>query len=375
MKKNILFIFGTRPEAIKLAPLIVTAKSHDKFNIYVCSTGQHKEMLSQVLDFFDVKVDFSLALMKPNQSLSYLTAEAVKKIDDVLSKLKIDLVVVQGDTTTAFVGSLVSYYHKIPVAHVEAGLRTFNKYSPFPEEANRSMISKLADFNFAPTEKSRENLLKENVDRRKIFVTGNTVIDALQTGRDTIKKDKWKIKLQKHFSYIPDDKKLILVTGHRRESFGKPFENICRAIKKIAAERKDSFVVYPVHLNPNVRNPVLKILGKVKNISLIEPVSYPEMIYLMERSFIVLTDSGGIQEEAPTFGKPVFVMREVTERPEGIEAGVAKLVGTDAKKIFVEVTKAFEDESYYLSFSLGQNPYGDGHASERFYSILRKELS
>lgn len=373
-KKKILFIFGTRPEAIKLAPLILEGKKRKNLEICVCSTGQHREMLSQVLDFFSINADFRLDVMKKNQTLSYITAEIAKRIEDVINPGNFDLIVVQGDTTTAFMGALTAFYHRIPVAHVEAGLRTFDKYAPFPEEANRSMISRLADLNFAPTTLAEQNLLKEGVDGKRIFVTGNTVVDALQAGRKIVREKDWKLRLEERFSFIPKGKKMILVTGHRRESFGKPFENICGAIRMLAEERKDSCVVYPVHLNPNVRKPVRRILGDAENVFLTEPVTYPEMIYLMERSFVILTDSGGIQEEAPTFGKPVFVMRDVTERPEGIKAGVAKLVGSDKKRIFSAAAMAFDDKSYYSSFKTHKNPYGDGHASVRFFSVLKKEL-
>ncbi|MDD3802884.1 MAG: UDP-N-acetylglucosamine 2-epimerase (non-hydrolyzing) [bacterium] len=375
MKKNVLFVFGTRPEAIKLAPLILLGKKTGKFNVFTCSTGQHKEMLKQVLDFFSIRTDYDLDVMKPNQSLSYLTGEIAKQIETVISGKKFDMIVVQGDTTTAFVGALIAYYHKIPVAHIEAGLRTNDKFSPFPEEANRGMISRLSDLNFAPTVNSKENLLKESVSPKSIFVTGNTVIDALQEGRKIIRKNVWQRRLKISLSGIPNKGKIVLVTGHRRESFGKPFENICRAIKRIAKEIDQTHIVYPVHLNPNVRRPVKKILGDIDNISLIEPVSYPEMIYLMERSYIILTDSGGIQEEAPTFGKPVFVMRNVTERPEGIDSGVAKLVGSNSNKIFKEVKKSFESLKYYKSFKTNSNPYGDGKSSMRIIRTLMDFLN
>ena len=374
MKKNILFIFGTRPEAIKLAPLILQGKKNKNFNIFTCSTGQHKEMLSQVLDFFSIKTDITLNIMKKNQSLSYITGEMAKRIEDEISKRKYDLVVVQGDTTTAFMGALIAFYHKMPVAHIEAGLRTFDKYAPFPEEINRSMISRISDFNFAPTKESAENLTDEKIDRKKIFITGNTVIDALNIARKIIKIRKWNKVLSKRYQFMPKERKLILVTGHRRESFGKPFENICKAIKHTALRRKEIHFVYPVHLNPNVRKPVNEILFGIENISLIEPVAYPDMVYLLERAHIILTDSGGIQEEAPSFKKPVFVMRNVTERPEGIDAGVAKLVGTESEKISSEIEKTLDSKKYYDSFSSKENPYGDGKASERFYKIIKREI-
>ncbi len=374
MKKKILFIFGTRPEAIKLAPLIILGKQNRNFRVFTCSTGQHKEMLSQVIDFFSIKIDYSLRVMKPNQSLSYLTGEIAKGLEDIISETKFDLIIVQGDTTTAFIGSLIAFYHKIPIAHVEAGLRTHDKYAPFPEESNRAMISRISDFNFTPTVVSQKNLLRENIDSKNIFITGNTVIDALLLGRKIIKSKTWSKKLKKEFEYLPKNKRLILVTGHRRESFGLPFENICNAIKTVAEQRKDIHIIYPVHLNPNVRRPVMNILGNINNITLIEPVSYPEMIYLMEFADVILTDSGGVQEEAPSFCKPVFVMRDVTERPEGITAGVAKLVGSDSKKIVSNIIKVLNDDKYYKSFSLRKNPYGDGKASRRILNIFEEVL-
>ncbi len=370
-KFKILLIFGTRPEAIKLAPLIKEFEKYAEiFETKVCITAQHREMLDQVLKFFKIKPDFDLNIMKPNQSLSELTANMIKEIEPVLQNFRPDLVFVQGDTTTAFVGALSAFYQKVSIAHIEAGLRSFNKYSPFPEEINRVLVGHLADYHFAPTEKAKENLFNENI-KKNVYVVGNTVIDALFLGLDIIKKQ-GEEKFYKFFNFLDFSKKIILVTGHRRESFGKPFENICNALKEIAQKHKDVEIVYPVHLNPNVRKPVFEILKGTENIHLIEPLEYPYLIWLMNKSYLVLTDSGGIQEEAPSLGKPVLVMREVTERTEGIEAGTAKLVGTNREKIAEEVSLLLEDKNEYRKMSKAVNPYGDGKASERIREIIEK---
>ncbi len=370
-KFKILLIFGTRPEAIKLAPLIKEFEKYAEiFETKVCITAQHREMLDQVLKFFKIKPDFDLNIMKPNQSLSELTANMIKEIEPVLQNFRPDLVFVQGDTTTAFVGALSAFYQKVSIAHIEAGLRSFNKYSPFPEEINRVLVGHLADYHFAPTEKAKENLFNENI-KKNVYVVGNTVIDALFLGLDIIKKQ-GEEKFYKFFNFLDFSKKIILVTGHRRESFGKPFENICNALKEIAQKHKDVEIVYPVHLNPNVRKPVFEILKGTENIHLIEPLEYPYLIWLMNKSYLVLTDSGGIQEEAPSLGKPVLVMREVTERTEGIEAGTAKLVGTNREKIAEEVSLLLEDKDEYRKMSKAVNPYGDGKASERIREIIEK---
>jgi len=360
---KVLFLFGTRPEAIKRAPLIKEFKSEENFKIKVCVTAQHRQMLDQVLNFFNIKPDYDLNLMKPNQSLFDITSNTLKGLEDVLEKEKPDLIFVQGDTTTAFVGALAGFYKKIKVAHIEAGLRSHNKYSPFPEEINRVLVGHLADYHFAPTKRAKENLFKENI-KENVFVVGNTVIDALFLGLDIIKKE-GEEKYYKYFDFIDFSKKIILVTGHRRESFGKPFENICYALKEIANSFSNVEIVYPVHLNPNVRKPVNKILKNQERIHLIEPLEYPYLIWLMSRSYLVLTDSGGIQEEAPSLGKPVLVMREVTERIEGIEAGTAKLVGTNKEKIEKEVKKLLENKGDYDKMSKAVNPYGEGDSSKK----------
>ena len=366
---KVLFIFGTRPEVVKLAPIIIRFQNNYKFRVKICNTGQHQEMLYQVLSFFEIEPDYNLNVMKHDQSLPGITLNVLKEMEYVLEKESPELIFIQGDTTTAFVGALSGFYKKVKIAHIEAGLRSWNKYSPFPEEMNRVLISRLADYHFAPTNKAKENLVKEGV-RENVYVVGNTVIDALFLGLDIISNE-GEGGYYEHFNFIDFSKKIILVTGHRRESFGKPFENICYALKEIA-ERDDVEIVYPVHLNPKVREPVNRILKKAKNVHLIEPLKYPYLIWLMSKSFLVLTDSGGIQEEAPSLGKPVLVMREVTERIEGIEVGTAKLVGTDQEKIVVETMKLLDNEEEYEKMAKAVNPYGDGKASERIISIMEE---
>jgi len=369
---KILFIFGTRPEAIKLAPLIKEFKNSHGFNVKVCVTAQHRKMLDQVLKFFHIEPHYDLNLMKPNQSLFELTANLIKKLEVVLNNFKPDLVLVQGDTTTAFIGALASFYTKTKIAHIEAGLRSNNKYSPFPEEINRTLIGKLADYHFAPTEQAKKNLIKEGI-KNNIWVVGNTGIDALFLGLNII-KSQGEEKYYRYFNFIDFSKKIILVTGHRRESFGKPFKNICLALKEIADSFDDIEIVYPVHLNPNVRRPVNEILKGHKRIHLIEPLEYPYFIWLMSKSYLILTDSGGVQEEAPSLGKPVLVMREVTERIEGLKAGVAKLIGTNKEKIVTEVTKILKDQKEYNKMAKAINPYGDGKASKRILKILIEQV-
>jgi len=371
--KKFLFIFGTRPEAIKLTPLIKEFKKHKGIEVEVCVTGQHREMLDQVLDFFDLPVDYNLDVMKKNQSLFDITSLLVKGMEEILDRSSPDLIFIQGDTTTAFIGALAGFYKKTSIAHVEAGLRSFDKFSPFPEEMNRVLISRLADFHFAPTERAKSNLLKEGVDSDKVWIVGNTVIDALYLGLDILsKKHELRSNIEKFFNKMlnKSNSKIILVTGHRRESFGKPFENMCLALEDIAESCEDIEIVYPVHLNPNVREPVFRILGDHQRIHLIDPLSYPYMLYLLERSYMVLTDSGGIQEEAPSLGKPVLVMRDVTERQEGIEAGVAKLVGTDSDRIVKETLRLLNDKNEYDKMARAINPYGDGKASERIAKVF-----
>ena len=368
-RKKLLFIFGTRPEAIKMAPLIRQfKKKRDRFNVLICVTAQHREMLDQVLNFFELTPDYDLNLMKPNQSLFDVTAEGLKGLERVLHHAEPDIVFIQGDTTTAFVGALAAYYAKKRIAHIEAGLRSGDKSSPFPEEANRILAGHLSDFHFAPTERAKRNLLKEGI-QKNIWVVGNTVIDSVFLGLGIIQSHHENDYMH-FFRFLDFTHKVILVTGHRRESFGRPFESICEALKELVSVNNDVEIVYPVHLNPNVREPVNRILGGLKRVHLIEPIDYPHLIWLMKRSYLVLTDSGGIQEEAPSLGKPVLVMRDVTERIEGVDAGTAKLVGTDKEAIIREVSQLLTDEKDYARMSKAINPYGDGKTSERIVSII-----
>ena len=369
-KKKLLFIFGTRPEAIKLAPLIKELQKHPgQFEIKICVTAQHREMLDQVLNFFEIVPDFDLKIMSPGQSLFDVTSIALKAIEKVFDEYHPQLVFIQGDTTTSFIGSLAAYYKKVKVAHIEAGLRSGDKYSPFPEEINRVLTGRLSDFHFTPTQKSTENLEKENI-RTHVYNVGNTVIDALFLGLELVKKS-GEEKYKQQFSFADFSKRVVLITAHRRESFGKPFENICDAIKEVASKFPVEFI-FPVHLNPNVREPVNKILKNLSNVHLIEPLDYPSFIWLMNKSYIVLTDSGGLQEEAPSLGKPVLVMRDVTERQEGIDAGTAKLVGTNKEVIIKEMTTLLSDESAYRRMAHSVNPYGNGTACKKIVEILLK---
>lgn len=369
--KKLLFVFGTRPEAIKMAPIIHAAKKHPAvFDVKICLTGQHKEMLHSVMEFFELKADADLALMKPNQTLFHITADALKGMESVLNEFTPDLVLVQGDTTTAFAGALAAYYKKIKVAHIEAGLRSHDKYAPFPEEINRKIAGTIADFHFAPTVKAAEHLSIENITEG-VFVTGNTVIDALLWGVNKIRDSE---KYSTFFNFLDLNKKIILVTGHRRENFGKPFENICEALSHISKTYPEIQIVYPVHLNPNVQSVVREKLSDQKNIYLIDPLDYPYLIWLMDKSYFVITDSGGIQEEAPSLGKPVLVMREVTERMEGVTAGTALLVGTSTAHIIEEASKLLDNEQHYFQMSKSINPYGDGTSAEKIISILATNL-
>ncbi len=370
--KKILFIYGTRPEAIKLAPLIIEFKKNIKFDVKVCVTAQHREMMDQVNIFFNIKPDYDLDIMKSGQDLFDITGKILNAIKSVLIEVKPDIIFVQGDTTSVFTAALAGFYNKINIAHIEAGLRSDNIYSPFPEEINRRLTSVLADFHFAPTQKAKQSLIKENIIK-DIYVVGNTVIDALLMALRIIKENEKDI-YDKKFSFLDFTKKIILVTGHRRESFGIPFENMCNAIKDIALLNPNIQIVYPVHLNPNVRKPVNKILAGLFNVFLIEPIDYSYFVWLMEKSYLILTDSGGIQEEAPTLGKPVLVMRDVTERMEGVEAGVAKLVGSDRKKIVDNVQSLISDYELYLKMSKCDNPYGDGTASIQIIKIIEDLL-
>ena len=364
---KILSIFGTRPEAIKMAPVVKLLKRHpDHFTSVVCVTAQHREMLDQVLSLFDIRPDYDLNLMRHDQTLAQVTAGALAALDVTLRAEKPDWVLTQGDTTTAMVGALAAFYHRIRVGHVEAGLRTWDKFRPFPEEINRRIVDAVCDLHFAPTEIARENLLREGVDEASILVTGNTVIDALLdvAGRD----HDWR---EGELAQVPNDKRLILVTAHRRENFGRPLAEICAALKEIASRYSDVHLIYPVHLNPNVRGPVFDLLGGVENITLTDPLEYLTLAKLLKASFLVLTDSGGLQEEAPGLGKPVLALREVTERPEGVTAGTVKLVGPHRRKIVEETARLLDDRAAYELMSRAVNPYGDGHASERIVAKLR----
>jgi UDP-N-acetylglucosamine 2-epimerase (non-hydrolysing) len=369
--KKILLVFGTRPEAIKMAPLAKALQTDERFETKVCVTAQHREMLDQVLEVFSIIPDYDLDLMRPGQSLSAVTAAILKGMEAIFRSFCPDIVLVHGDTATTFAAALSAYYHPIPVGHVEAGLRTGNMYSPWPEEANRKLTGALATFHFAPTEIAKQNLTRENVSADEIFVTGNTVIDALYMASGIIKNDPVLIsKLEYTFSFLNNDKKIILMTGHRRESFGGGFEKICAAIKKIAVAYPEVQIVYPVHLNPNVQEPVKRLLSELENVFLIAPLEYLPFVYLMNKSYLILTDSGGIQEEAPSLGKPVLVMRDTTERPEAVDAGTVKLVGTDVEAITSAITKLLSDKREYEKMSYANNPYGDGAACDRICAIL-----
>lgn len=372
-KTKVLTIIGTRPEAIKLAPVIMQlGRLYDRFTSKVCVTAQHRAMLDQVLEIFNIKPDYDLDVMLPGQSIAQITSRAIEGLDRVIKSLGPDLVLVQGDTTTAFCGALAAFYNKVRVGHVEAGLRTENIYAPFPEEINRRLVSRLTDYHFAPTDTARKALLKENIASSSIFVTSNTVIDALLWARSRVHKDELELSIS--LVEALNGHQVILVTGHRRESFGKGFENICSAIRMVADVFSDSVFVYPVHLNPNVREPVNRILGGHERIHLVEPLSYPTFVWLMNRATIVLTDSGGVQEEAPSLGKPVLVMRETTERPEGIEAGNALLVGVTKDNIVKELLHLLQDPEKRQAMTKVNNPYGDGKASERIIDILKSVL-
>jgi len=376
--KKILLIFGTRPEAIKMAPLVKTLQAcPTDFTTQVCVTAQHRQMLDQVLDLFDIQPDFDLDIMQSNQSLYDVTASVLLKIKIVLDKYQPDIVLVHGDTTTTLTASLAAFYQRIPVGHVEAGLRTYNLYSPYPEEFNRQVTSKIAHYHFAPTASSRQNLLQENIPAEQIVVTGNTVIDALlwvqaKIQADPQRRQQLEAILAKQVNFDLERTKFILVTGHRRENFGHGFENICHALKQIAERQPEVHIIYPVHLNPNVREPVQRILMGLENVHLIEPLDYEPFIYLMSYAYLVLTDSGGIQEEAPSLGKPVLVMRETTERPEALEAGTVKLVGTASETIITEVLRLFEDSGAYTRMARAHNPYGDGQACVRIVETLKE---
>lgn len=371
---RILSVFGTRPEAVKMAPIVRLLKETPGVDSCVCVTAQHRQMLDQVLELFEIKPDYDLDLMRENQSMAQVSAGIFTHLDPILEKIKPDWILAVGDTTTVVTTSLLAFYRRIKFGHVEAGLRTHNKWHPFPEEINRRLATTTADLHFAPTEWSRNNLLHENIPAESIVVTGNPVIDALsyvsqQEEPEEIRKLAQRLGVSDKETRRPETKRLILVTAHRRENFGEPFENICHAIRQLAT-RQDVEIIYPVHLNPNVQEPVNRILKGIPHITLLPPLDYLPMVHLMKRATIILTDSGGIQEEAPAFGIPVLVMRETTERPEGIDAGVLKLVGTDQKKIVHEATQLLDDNSAYARMAKAANPYGDGHAAERIIDAL-----
>lgn len=372
MIKN-LIIFGTRPEAIKMAPLVHAFKnSLDVFDTKVCVTAQHREMLDQVLDFFGVVPDFDLNLMKPNQNLYTLTADIITDLKVVLEDFKPDYIYVHGDTTTTMAASIAGFYSGAKVCHVEAGLRTHHKRSPFPEEINRQVTGRIADYHFAPTEESKQNLLAENIQDKDIEITGNTVIDALLFSServDQLQND----EIDYLKSIVDHNRKLILVTGHRRENHGQGFINICEALKEIANANPDVQIIYPVHLNPNVKGPVYEILSNVDNIKLINPLAYPAFVWLMTQSYMIITDSGGVQEEAPSLGKPVLVMRDTTERPEAVKAGTVILVGTDKNRIIAEAQSLLSDVERYQNMSALHNPYGDGYACERIVNFIKSQ--
>jgi UDP-N-acetylglucosamine 2-epimerase (non-hydrolysing) len=358
---KILSVFGTRPEAIKMAPLVLSLAVDKRFDAKVCVTGQHREMLDQVLKLFEIQPDFDLDVMKPSQDLTDITTDILQGMKSVFVQFKPDMVLVHGDTATTLAVSLASYYRQIPVAHVEAGLRTGNLYSPWPEEGNRKVTTSLAALHFTPTEASRNNLLREGIDSSCIMVTGNTVIDALLEVLCKLRNSvSMQEDLDRSFNFLSENKRIILVTGHRRESFGEGFERICQALVNTAKNFPEVQIVYPVHLNPNVREPVKRLLSEIPNIHLIEPLDYLPFVYLMNRAHIILTDSGGIQEEAPSLGKPVLVMRNTTERPEAIAAGTVKLVGTEVSTITRQLHKLLTDQAAYEAMSFAHNPYGDG---------------
>jgi len=363
-----LFTFGTRPEAIKIAPILHACRRYaNQIEPIVCSTGQHKEMLQQVTDYFDIESDYDLELMRPNQTLTGLTARCLEGLDSILEQTKPDCLVAQGDTTTVMAASIVAFYRRIPFVHVEAGLRTGNMYSPWPEEFNRRVAGLTTGLHCAPTQRSAENLLREGFDPKSIHITGNTVIDSLLWAlkRERLNADCWDEKYE-----MLGDRRMTLITGHRRENFGGGFENICRAVAQLATDFPDVEFVYPVHLNPNVQGPVHRVLGNIPNVHLVPPAAYPEFVYLMDRATLILTDSGGVQEEAPSLKKPVLVMRDTTERPEAVEAGAVELVGTSFEAIVAGCSKLLSDPVEYAARQIDRNPYGDGQASSRIIELM-----
>jgi UDP-N-acetylglucosamine 2-epimerase (non-hydrolysing) len=374
MKKKNLIVFGTRPEAIKMAPLIKEFQKHEKiFETRVCITAQHREMLDQVLGFFEIAPDYDLDLMKPNQNLYSLTADIITNLKSILEDFKPDYVYVHGDTTTTMASSIAAFYSGAKICHVEAGLRTFNMKSPFPEEMNRCVTGVVSDIHFAPTETSKENLINESESEDSILITGNTVIDALKFSVNKVNSKEYKDdEVEELKKTINRNKRLILVTGHRRENHGQGFTNICEALKEIALSNPNTQIIYPVHLNPNVQKPVYKLLDGIENIKLIAPLSYPAFVWLMNQSYLIITDSGGVQEEAPSLGKPVLVMRDTTERPEAVDAGTVILVGTDKNRIVEETENLLNSKRSYENMSKLHNPYGDGKACQRIIEYISK---
>ncbi|WGE89212.1 non-hydrolyzing UDP-N-acetylglucosamine 2-epimerase [Actinobacillus arthritidis] len=372
-KIKVLTVFGTRPEAIKMAPLAMMLAEHTAFEAKVCVTGQHREMLDQVLALFDIRPDFDLDIMREGQDLTEMSVRILQSLKSVFAQYRPDIVLVHGDTTTTFATALSCYYHQIPVGHIEAGLRTGNLYAPFPEEGNRCLTAVLADYHFAPTEQARLNLLQEHKTPQRIWVTGNTVFDALQCVSNRIRNNATLIKqLEQHYDFLDSGKKLILVTGHRRENFGEGFQHICEALVTIAQQHSDVQIVYSLHRNPNVCEPVTHLLSGVENIFVIEPQAYLSFVYLMEQSYLILTDSGGIQEEAPSLNKPVLIMRNSTERCEAVQSGSARIVGTEVDNIVQEVNLLLSDKSAYQAMAQAQNPYGSGNACSNIIAILQQ---
>ena len=370
MKKRILIVFGTRPEAIKMAPVVKACRARPELDVKVCVTAQHRQMLDQVMDIFGLTADFDLNVMAPNQTLADVTCKVLKGMEGVFAQWMPDMILVQGDTTTVMAAALAAFYHKIAVGHVEAGLRTWNVYSPWPEEMNRLIAGCLATLHFAPTPRSAQNLLKENKESTKVFVTGNTVIDALHEAVKIMDGDSaLRARLAAQFPFLDASKRLVLVTGHRRENFGDGFIHICNAIRRVAS-RPDVQVVYPMHMNPNVRKPVTEILGGLGNVHLIEPLDYLSFLYMMRQSYLIMTDSGGVQEEAPSLGKPVIVMRDTTERPEAVDAGTVILAGTETEAMASAAERLLDDKGFYDKMAQAVNPYGDGLAARRIAEIV-----
>lgn len=370
MKKNVMVVFGTRPEAIKMAPVVKACKARPELEVKLCVTAQHRQMLDQVMDIFGLSADFDLNVMAPNQTLGDVTCKVLKGMEGVFEQWRPDMILVQGDTTTVMAAALAAFYHRIEVGHVEAGLRTGNIYSPWPEEMNRMIAGCLATQHYAPTPRSRDNLLKENKNPDTVFVTGNTVIDALHDAVAIMDGDSaLTSKLEAEFPFLDASKRLVLVTGHRRENFGEGFIHICNAIARVA-KRPDVQVVYPMHMNPNVRKPVTDILGHLENVHLIEPLDYLSFLFMMRKSYLIMTDSGGVQEEAPSLGKPVIVMRDTTERPEAVEAGTVILAGTETETMASAAERLLDDAAFYDKMAHAVNPYGDGKASARIAEIV-----